>query len=89
MMIPGKSVDEHHLIPKAFKGKNTITMHRVCHTKLHATFTEREMLHLYHTVENIINHEEIKSFINWIKNKDPEFYTTNKETAGRKRKRRR
>ena len=36
-------IDEHHLIPKTFKGKETITLHRICHEKIHSTFSEREL----------------------------------------------
>jgi len=81
------NVDEHHLIPKTFKGKDTITLHRICHQKLHATFTEREMLHYYHTIERLVEHSEIEKFIKWVAKRPPEFYDTNKETKLRKSKR--
>jgi len=88
-MIDGKSIDEHHLIPKAFKGKETVTIHRICHSKLHSVISEREMLKYYHTIERILENEEIQKFIKWVSKKDPEFYSSNKETASRKKKRRR
>ena len=88
-MIPGKSIDEHHLIQKAFKGKDTITMHKICHRKLHATITEREMKSYYFTVERLLENEEIQKFVKWVSKKDPEYYSGSKETTGRKKKRRR
>ena len=78
-MILGKSVDKHHLIPKTFGGKEVTLMHRVCHQKIHSLFTERELQKTYHTVDAIRSHEEIKKFIKWLKNKPPEFYSTNRE----------
>lgn len=88
-MIPGKSLDDHHLIPRTFKGKEAITLHKICHRKLHSVLTEREMLKYYHTVERLLGHEEIQKFIKWVKKKDPEYYSGSKETKGRKSKRRR
>ena len=87
-MIPGKSIDEHHLIPKTFKGTETVVLHRICHRKLHTVFSEREMLNYYHTIERLIEHEEIQKFIKWVKNKGPEFYVKNKDTRTRRSKRR-
>lgn len=40
-LINGGSIDEHHLIPKSHKGKEKVTLHKVCHRALHATFTEK------------------------------------------------
>lgn len=88
-LIAGKSVDEHHLIPKTFKGKETIMMHKICHQKLHATFTEREMFNFYNTIEALLSHPEIQKFIKWVRKKHPEYYDLNKETNVRKKKRRR
>ena len=87
-MIPGKSVDVHHLIPKTFKGTETVLLHKICHTKIHTSISEREMLKHYHTIERLLEHEEIQKFVKWVSKKDPEFYTTNKDTKGRRSKRR-
>lgn len=86
-LIKGSSIDEHHLIPKTFKGRDTITLHRICHQKIHHTFSERELLNFYHTVERIRAHEEIQKFVKWVKKKDPLFYGKNKDTKNRRRKR--
>jgi len=88
-MIAGKSIDEHHLIPKAFKGTEKVLLHKICHRKLHTVFTEREMQHHYHTIERLLENEEIQKFVKWIKNKDPEFYVKTKDTKERRSKRRR
>ena len=88
-LIPGKSVDEHHLIPKTFKGKEKVIIHKICHNKIHSVFTERELQHYYHTVERLREHEELKKFIKWVSKKDPEFYDGSKDTKRRKGRRRR
>ena len=87
-MIEGGHVNEHHLVPKTFKGKETIPVHIVCHTKIHSVFTERELLNHYHTVERIREHPEMEKFINWISKKEPDYRVRNVTTRkkrGRKR----
>jgi len=88
-LIHGKSVDEHHLVPKTFKGKDTIMLHKICHRKLHSVITEREMKSHYNTIARLLEHEEIQKFVKWVAKKDPEFYSSSKETTNRKNKRRR
>jgi hypothetical protein len=83
------NVDEHHLVPKAFGGRAKAWMHRMCHQKIHATFSERDMHNYYHTFERMLDHEEIKKFVVWIRKKPLEFYDSNKDTKERKAKRRR
>ena len=83
------NIDEHHLIPKTFKGKETITLHKICHRKIHATFTERELAKRYSTIESIVQHPEIQKFIAWVQKKEPWFYDCSIESVERKKKRRR
>lgn len=83
------NIDEHHLIPKTFKGKETITLHKICHRKIHATFTERELAKRYSTIESIVQHPEIQKFIVWVQKKEPWFYDCSIESVERKKKRRR
>lgn len=73
-LVPGKSVDEHHLIPKSQGGRETHTMHRICHRKIHATFTEKELARNYSTWALLQSHEDITAFIMWVKKKAPEYY---------------
>ena len=79
----------HHLIPLTLKGKETITLHIICHDKLHHTFSEREMYSYYNTVKRILEHEEIKKFIKWVSKKDINFYSKHKDTKKRKGRRNR
>jgi hypothetical protein len=83
------NVDEHHLVPKTFKGREKFKVHRICHTKVHSVFSERELFNYYHTFERIRDHSEMQKFIKWVEKKDPGFYDKNKETNERNGKRRR
>lgn len=81
-------IEKHHLIPKTFGGKETISIHKICHQKIHATFSERELQHIYNTPAVIIQHEQIQKFVKWIKNKSSDFYDKNDDTSARHKKRR-
>ena len=80
-MIKGKSVNEHHLIPKSRKGRNTITIHVICHTKIHSLFTEKELEQQYFTVDRLLAHEEVQKFVKWVRKKDPEFVDRNRRSS--------
>ena len=81
------AAEEHHLIPRTFKGKVTVRLHRICHRKIHSAISEREMDKYYNTVERLLEHEEVQKFVKWVKNKAPDFYSTSRESIERKRKR--
>lgn len=80
--------DKHHLIPKTFKGSDTVTIHRVCHRAIHATFTERELLHHYNTIDKLLESDIMRKFVDWVKKKPIDFYISIDETKERKSKRR-
>jgi hypothetical protein len=73
MMIPGRSSDEHHLLPKSRGGREKFLVHRVCHRKIHATLSEKELARAYASWEALRAHPEIHRFIQWLANKPPEF----------------
>lgn len=81
------NVDRHHLIPKTFRGKETTRIHKICHRKIHATFTERELLNYFNSAERLLENEDIAKFVKWVQKKDPDFYDGSDETNRRKSKR--
>lgn len=83
-LIAGPSVNRHHLVPKTFGGKEAVWIHRVCHSKIHSLFSERELLKLYHNFEALLRHEEIIKFVKWVRKKDPEYYSKNKRAQRRR-----
>ena len=74
------TISKHHLIPKSRGGKGTemITIHNICHQKIHSVFTEKELRDHYHTVETLLGHEEIQKFVKWVAKRDPDFYQRNR-----------
>lgn len=85
----GNVWDDHHLIPKTFKGTETVRIHKICHNKIHSVFTERELEKYYHTMDRLLENEDIRNFVEWVSKKDPNFYQKTKDTNVRRKKRRR
>ncbi|OYQ35003.1 restriction endonuclease [Niveispirillum lacus] len=72
-MIAGPSVEDHHLLPRSQGGKQTVPLHRVCHRKIHAELSEKELARGYTTLEALRAHPDIAAFIDWVARKPPEF----------------
>lgn len=72
-LIAGPSVEEHHLLPRSQGGKQTVPLHRVCHRKIHAELSEKELARGYTTLEALRAHPDIAAFIQWVARKPPEF----------------
>lgn len=68
--------NRHHLLPlsKGGKGTTTILLHKICHDKIHAVFTEMELKRHYHTIERLQQSEEMAAFIKWVRKKEPGYY---------------
>ena len=84
-MINEKFINRHHLIPKSKEGKYTdqITLHSICHNKIHSIWTESELAGYYHTVERILSNPAMQTFVKWVSKKRPEFYAKTKMSNGR------
>lgn len=66
---------DHHLIPVLKGGRRgeKVTLHVICHGKIHSVFTERQLAAHYNTIERLLEHEEIQKFVKWVKNKPTDF----------------
>jgi hypothetical protein len=82
-----KLIDAHHLVPKTFKGKETVQLHKICHRKVHSVFTEKEMEKYYNTIQRLHEHSDIQAFAKWVANKPLDYYSGSDETQRRKGKR--
>ena len=76
-LVLGASVDEHHLVPRSQGGSVKEHVHRICHRKIHATFTEKELARGFHTWQALRAHPPIADFIAWVAGKPAEFYRRN------------
>ncbi len=85
-MFAGPSVDEHHLVPVSCGGKEKVPLHRICHQKIHASFSERELAAWFHTFERLRHHQDMRKFIAWVRKKHPEYYDVSRRSRQRRRK---
>lgn len=76
-LVDDDSADEHHLVPKSRGGVVKEKVHRICHRKIHATFTEKELAQNFHTWQSLREHPAIAEFIRWVAGKPPQFYRRN------------
>ncbi len=83
-LVAGASVDEHHLVPRSEGGVAKELVHRICHRKIHATFTEKELARDFSDWASLRAQPPIADFIAWVRTKPPEFYRRN-ATSARKR----
>jgi 5-methylcytosine-specific restriction endonuclease McrA len=83
-LVAGPSVDEHHLLPKSQGGRETFTVHRICHRKIHATLGEKELARSFASWPALQAHPEIASFITWVQKKAPEYYDNSIKPAHRR-----
>lgn len=83
------NVDFHHLIPKTFKGKHGVMLHKVCHRAIHASIDNYQLANYYHTIDRLLEHENIQKFVRWISKKPIDYYVETEESKERRGKRRR
>lgn len=87
MYDDGKSINRHHFIPKSRGGKEQFFTHTLCHNMIHSLWTEKELELEYSDPEKIKEHPDMKTFIAWVKKKDPLFYIKTKSSNQKKSKR--
>jgi hypothetical protein len=87
-VVPPAQRDQHHLVPKSKGGRQTASLHRVCHRQIHALLTDSELAREYATVEALLRHPELQAFVAWVKTKPEDFFVSTRKSV-RVRKRRR
>ena len=84
--MPGPSIDEHHLVPRSLRGRETVTMHRICHRKIHSVLSEKELRDGFATPAALRRHPELRKFIAWVARKPPEFIDRHRPPRDRGRR---
>ncbi len=70
-------------MPRSRGGRDTVDLHPICHRKIHATLTERELEGPLATIDGLRDHPEVSRFLAWVANKHPDFH---KPTLGARRR---
>lgn len=66
-----RELTKHHLVPKSRGGRETVLLCRACHRQLHATFTEKELERRYPTVASLLDAEELRPYLSWVRRRKP------------------
>lgn len=72
-VLPAQA-DKHHLVPKSQGGRQTVLLHRICHRQIHALFSEVELATHYASIDALLQHEGVRRFVAWVRNKPPGFH---------------
>jgi hypothetical protein len=70
---PDVYLEDHHLVPRCKKGKNTIVLCTDCADQVHLLFNVKELRDTYNTLESLLSNEKIQTWIKWIRKKPQEF----------------
>ncbi len=88
-LVPGPSVDGHHLVPVLKGGRKKEPVHRICHTKIHSLWSENELRDTYNNWPAIRADDRIQKFVRWLSKKPADYYDSNRIARGHKKRRRR
>ncbi|MGL5838673.1 MAG: hypothetical protein ACRCY3_09260 [Sphingorhabdus sp.] len=75
----GEMIEWHHPVPKSRGGRERQPVHPICHRTIHANFTNSELERRYTSPEALLEHPEIRRFVDWVANKDPDFNAPTKD----------
>jgi hypothetical protein len=74
--LTGKTIVWHHPIPKSRGGRDVVPMHSICQQTLTANFTNSELQRHGMDVEGLLLNPNVRKFVDWVANKDPDFTAT-------------
>lgn len=73
----GRWIERHHVIPKSRGGRDTVALHPICHSTIHAHATNAELVRLA-DIEALRERPEVAKFLAWVARKDPDFHVPTK-----------
>ncbi len=82
----GARASRHHLVPKLKGGARlpTVRLHQICHSTIHALFTEAELARRLHDVDALRADSALAGFLAWIAGKPADFHAPTSMTSGRR-----
>jgi len=87
---PHARASRHHLTPKLKGGRHggTVRLHQICHSAIHARYSEAEIARRLADVESLREDPDLARFVAWVRAKPPDFYARTRLTNGRRAARR-
>lgn len=73
---PEARSSRHHLVPRLKGGTHlgTARLHQICHSAIHARFTEAELARGLSDIGSLRADPEIARFLAWVRRKPPGFH---------------
>ena len=90
--IPGEARSSlHHLTPRLKGGthRGTVRLHQICHSAIHARYSEAEIARRLSDIDALRADPEIARFLDWVRAKPPDFHAATRLTRGRRAGKRR
>jgi len=78
----GRRVEQHHLVPRRYRGRETVRLHPICHRAIHNALSERALAQDYNTPDALRAHPDIARFLAWIADKPPDFHKRTERRRG-------
>ncbi|MDI3307987.1 MAG: hypothetical protein QJR07_12890 [Acetobacteraceae bacterium] len=83
---PGARQSRHHLTPKLKGGarRPTVLLHQICHSAIHARFSQAELARYLNDIPSLRADAEIARFLAWVRSKPPGFHAPTRKTRRRR-----
>lgn len=87
---PGARQSRHHLVPKLKGGAKlpAVQLHQICHSAIHARFSETELARRLSDPQNLRAEPELAAFIAWVADKPDDFHAPTRSTRAMRDSRR-
>lgn len=64
----------HHLTPRLKGGRVTVRLHQICHSAIHARYSEAEIARRLADVDALRRDPDIARFLDWVREKPADFH---------------
>lgn len=83
---PDAKSSRHHLTPRLKGGTHmgTVRLHQICHSAIHARFSETELAKRLADIDSLRADPEIAAFVDWVQTKPPAFHAPTRMTKERR-----
>jgi 5-methylcytosine-specific restriction enzyme A len=83
---PSAKSSLHHLTPRLKGGTHlgTVRLHQICHSAIHARFSEAEIAKRLNDLDMLRADPELARFIAWVKTKPNDFHAPTRMTRERR-----
>ena len=75
----------HHLVPRLKGGTRlgTVRLHQICHSAIHARYTEAEIARHLAIPDALRNDPELARFVAWVQTRPDDFHAPTRRMRGR------